>query len=169
MHGYQKICVHHTLRFEIDELELFKIYWLHEWKFKCNSKSKITPDDVNIFFYSPQLLSSPGRESFRRDVWNGKMWLRLYIQAVSGLLSRSANTIFLAWKIMYRTKYLRSTKGKDTKGVSFLRKSFSRVLWTSPKGIDRDALSWRHRFFSAQSVQKNLLEIERTLLIFDHY
>ena len=35
---------------------IFKIYWLHEWKFKCNSRSKITPDDVHIFFYSPQLL-----------------------------------------------------------------------------------------------------------------
>ena len=101
---------YHTLRFEINGLELFKIYWLHEWKLKYNNKSKITPDDVNIFFYSPQLLSLPGRESFRRDVERVKMWLRPYIQAVSGLLSRSANTIFLTWKIMYRPKYLRVTK-----------------------------------------------------------
>ena len=129
---------YHTLKFEINGLELFKIYWLHEWKLKCNSKSKITPDDVNIFFYSPQLLSLPGRESFRRDVEKVKMWLRPYIQAVSGLLSRCANTIFLAWKIMYRPKYLRSTKENAIQGVSFLRKSFSRVLWTSPKRIDRD-------------------------------
>ena len=75
-----------------------------------NESLNVTPDDVNIFFYSPQLLSSPGRESFRRDVERVKMWLRPYIQAVSGLLSRSANTIFLAWKIMYRPKYLRVTK-----------------------------------------------------------
>ena len=38
-----------------------------------NESLNVTPDDVNIFIYSPQLLSSPGRESFRRDVENGKM------------------------------------------------------------------------------------------------
>ena len=82
--------------------------------------------------------------------------------------------------------------------VSFLRKSLSRVLWTSHKRIDRDAIQelgaildwlgwlagyvaqiasiwppWAEdtAFFSAQSAQeeKLLLGIERTLLIFDYY
>ena len=80
-------------------------YGLHEWTFKFNSRSQITPDDANIFFYSPQLLSLLGRESFWRDVEKGKIWLRRYIQAVSALLSLSADTIFLAWKILYGTNY----------------------------------------------------------------
>ena len=52
--------------------------------------------------------------------------------------------------------------------VSFLRKSLSRVLWTSPKGITRDALQFQPQAFMCKCCLGRL-ELKTPNFLFDCY